>query len=191
MFPNVRSIHGTWPSLYHQQNDLFSGVSKKFKNNEIKRAAFYSLNWCVESKSKLCKFKLPFRWPGDGEGLKGMRNWNVFTTILLCCLRPKAKDLGIIWVVVVLEFFIWSMHCQLQPPSYPFILTYISFSVTPLSLSVTPPSLTPTSLSLSHSSLSLTSLSPSLSLLPLTPPSHSSLSLLPLYHTPTSLLYFL
>ena len=185
MFPNVRSIHGTWPSLYHQQNDLISGVSKKFKNNEIKRAAFYSLNWCVESKSKLCKFKLPFRGPGDGEGLKGMRNWNVFTTILLCCLRPKAKDLGIIWVVVVLEFFIWSMHCQLQPPSYPFILTYISFSVTPLSLC--------------HSSLSHSYISLSLSLLPLShfslslPPSHSFFSLTPpsLSHSYLSSLFFI
>ena len=40
------------------------------------------------------------------------------------CLEPKAKDLGIIWVVILLlipGFFVWSMLYQLPPTCYPFI----------------------------------------------------------------------
>ena len=97
------------------------------------------------------------------------------------CLRPKAKDLGITWVVVVLGFFIWSMLYQLPPLWHPHHFSLSHFSL-PLSLTLTTPSLSSLSHthyclnppSLSHSSLSFTP--PTLSLLPL---SHSSLSLTP------------
>ena len=65
------------------------------------------------------------------------------------CLRPKAKDLEITWVVVVLGFFIWSMLYQLLPPCYPFIFPSLCHFSLP---------------SLSHTSLFLTPPSPSLSL---------------------------
>ena len=62
------------------------------------------------------------------------------------CLRLKAEDLGITWVVVVvLGFFVWSLHYQLQPPCFPFIFTYISpspLSLTPFSTYVNLPSST-------------------------------------------------
>ena len=49
-------------------------------------------------------------------------SWFLLLTLILefiCfCLRPKAKDLGITWVVLVVEFFVWSMHYQLPPPCY-------------------------------------------------------------------------
>ena len=48
-------------------------------------------------------------------------------------MRHKAKDLGINWVVV-LGFFVWSVHYQLPPPCYPyfyfcfyFFIYYFSF----------------------------------------------------------------
>ena len=41
-----------------------------------------------------------------------------------CCMRPKAKDLGITWFVVVV-FFVWSKHYQLPPPCYPQFLKKI------------------------------------------------------------------
>ena len=46
------------------------------------------------------------------------------------CLQPKAKDLGIIWVVLVLGFFVWSMLYQLSPPCYPQSLK-ISYNIIP------------------------------------------------------------
>ena len=42
-----------------------------------------------------------------------------FSIVHYFCLRPKAKDLGITWVVVLVGFFIWSMPYQLPPPCYP------------------------------------------------------------------------
>ena len=40
-------------------------------------------------------------------------------SLLRFCLQPKAKDVGITWVVVLVGFFICSMHYQLPPPCYP------------------------------------------------------------------------
>ena len=52
------------------------------------------------------------------------------------CLQLKAEDLGITWVVV-LGFFVWSLHYQLSPPCYPFIFPFLT-PYLPLSLSLTP-----------------------------------------------------
>ena len=48
-------------------------------------------------------------------------------SFLFCCLRPKAKDLGITRVVV-LVFFVWSMPYQLPPPCYPQFFKYLNLS---------------------------------------------------------------
>ena len=46
--------------------------------------------------------------------------------IISFCLRPRAKDLGItrVVVVVVLGFFVWSMPYQLPPLCYPQFFKY-------------------------------------------------------------------
>ena len=79
------------------------------------------------------------------------------------CLRPKAKDLGLSWVIVVLNlvlvdlgFFALSILYQLQPLCFP------SFSLISPTLSLTFPSLPPSlslslSLSLTHTQKSLCS----------------------------------
>ena len=82
------------------------------------------------------------------------------------CLRPKAKDLGITWVVV-LGFFVWSMLYQLPPAWHshyfsPPPLSHNSLFL-PLSLSLLPVSLSllPVSLSLLPVSLPLSLTTPS------------------------------
>ena len=51
---------------------------------------------------------------------------NVYSVLNHFCLRPKAKDLGFTWVVVLvvvdLGFFVQSMHYELPPPCYPQVL---------------------------------------------------------------------
>ena len=60
-------------------------------------------------------------------------SWNVQHPELLqnsfgnCCLRPKAKDLGITQVAV--GFFIWSMPYQLQPLCLPQFILYFYLSI--------------------------------------------------------------
>ena len=50
-------------------------------------------------------------------------------SFLFCCLRPKAKDLGITRVVVLVGFFVWSMPDQLPPLCYPHFFNFYKFFI--------------------------------------------------------------
>ena len=51
-------------------------------------------------------------------------------SVLSFCLGPKAKDLGITGVVVVLvRFFVWFMPYQLPPPCYPKFFKFFKLSL--------------------------------------------------------------